>query len=266
MKEIIGQYTEGMKSADLHMHTNLSRDTRGGGLEPEEVVNFASEIGINLVAITDHHDISGAERAKEYAIRYEKAAEIVTGVEITTDEGHLLGLYVRESIERTNLEGAIYEIHRQGGLVIVPHPFLRSIGLSEKTLLRLTNDSSGELWIDGFEVFSQGAQDVFYARGGASQDSNKLALDFYIQHSDVLGAPISSSDSHGITIGRARTVYFGNLAKAIEEKTTVAMQLDPGEQGVLYDAAKAKFGTDRGRESKLRGRLRDYYDRNRMSS
>lgn len=50
MKEIIRQYTEGMKTADLHVHTNVSPDTKGGGLEPEELVDFASEIGVNLVA------------------------------------------------------------------------------------------------------------------------------------------------------------------------------------------------------------------------
>ncbi len=65
MKEIFGKYSEAMKLADLHVHTNVSPDSRGGGLDPEELVDFASEIDLNLAAITDHHDISGAEMARK---------------------------------------------------------------------------------------------------------------------------------------------------------------------------------------------------------
>lgn len=260
MKEIFGRYSEGMKIGDLHVHTNVSVDTRNGGLDPEEVVELASETGLSIVAITDHHSIAGAEKARNYASKYESPTEVIVGIEVSTDKGHIIGLYVREPIQKTSLEDAIYQIHRQGGLVIVPHPFLRPIGLSEDSLREIINDPSNGLWFDGFELFSQGARDVFHARNGASVDSNRLALEFYKNYSRNLGAPISSSDSHGITIGRARTAYHGNFGKAIEENITVPMELSQEEQAEIYSLAKLKFGERNGTNSRLKNRLRQYYE------
>ena len=265
MKEVFGKYEEGMKLADLHVHTNLSPDSRGGGLDPEELVDLISETDLNVVAVTDHHIVFGAEIAKEYAAKNKKPIEIVTGIEISTDKGHIVGLYVREPIGSVRLEQAIYDIHRQGGLVIVPHPFLRTAGnrplsLSEEALNSVTCDDSWELYFDGFEVYSQGAQDIFDARGGSGDDTNRLSLEYYLQHKEKLGAAISSSDSHGITVGRAKTAYHGNLGKAIEDSKTVALELSLAEQGAIYDTATTRFGTGRGTQSKMKGRLRAFFE------
>ena len=45
-------------------------------------------------------------------------------------------------------------------------------------------DDSWELYFDGFEVYSQGAQDIFDARGGSGDDTNRLSLEYYLQHKE----------------------------------------------------------------------------------
>lgn len=266
MKEVFGKYTEGMKLADLHMHTNVSLDSKGNGLEPEELVDLASVSGLDFVAITDHHSLVGAEKARDYAAKQEKPVEVVTGIEISTDKGHIVGLYMRDPIGEVKLEHAIYEIHRQGGLVIVPHPFLRTAGgkdrplsLSEEALNSVILNDSRELYFDGFEVYSQGAQDVFYGKRGRGDDTNRLALKYYLLHKEKLGAAVSSSDSHRIAVGRARTAYHGNIGKAIEKSLTVALQLDIEEQEALFNEAQAIIGSSRGQETAFIRRLKAHF-------
>lgn len=256
MKEILGTHEEGMKQADLHVHTNISFDARKG-LSWQEVVEFAIETELDLVAITDHGETSGAGKAKEFVARRDLPIDIVSGIEISTDEGHIVGLYIDDPIKTTSLRETIYQIHRHGGLVIVPHPFLRAalgnrpLGLGEEALLSIIEDSSGELIIDGFEVYSEGAREVFLKRKGRSIDSNSKALDFYNKHKEKLGAAISNSDAHKTTIGRARTAYHGNLGIAFADKTTVPMQLEFLEQQAIIEQAIEKFGADRVNASRV---------------
>ena len=78
-----------MGLADLHMHTIFSYD---GTATVPAVLARAKEIGLDVIAITDHDEIRGSLEARELASQYN--VEVVTGVEVGTREGHLLALYV----------------------------------------------------------------------------------------------------------------------------------------------------------------------------
>ncbi len=81
-----------MKKIDLHCHTTAS----DGIKTPSELIDFAVEKGVTVLAITDHDTINGLEEAINYSAG--KDFNLIPGIEfsITYKGGsfHLVGLYV----------------------------------------------------------------------------------------------------------------------------------------------------------------------------
>jgi predicted metal-dependent phosphoesterase TrpH len=105
---------------DLHTHTKFS--ARCGVVEPENLVKTAISKGLNGIAVTDHDTIKGALIAKRFETR---DFEVIIGCEITTKNGELIGLFLQEEIKSGAPMEVIQNIHDQGGIVVVPHPFDR---------------------------------------------------------------------------------------------------------------------------------------------
>jgi hypothetical protein len=112
----------------FHVHTNYSDDCNAS---PEDIVAAARRAGIGCVAITDHDTLDGA-------IAMTKTAgdlRVIVGEEISTTDGHLIGLFLRERVEPgLAVRETAERIRDQGGLVIAPHPFnsIFGCGLREK--------------------------------------------------------------------------------------------------------------------------------------
>src|SRR5688572_2797145 len=83
-----------MGLADLHIHTSYSCD---GTASVPAVLAHAKQVGLNVVAITDHDEIKGSLQAFELAPQF--GIEVIPGMEITTAEGDLLALFVTEKIK-----------------------------------------------------------------------------------------------------------------------------------------------------------------------
>lgn len=79
--------------ADLHLHTTAS----DGKLRPEEIVRKASQLGLDVIAITDHDSVAGIPPALEAAKSFPQLL-VIPGVEINTDmpqgEAHILGYFI----------------------------------------------------------------------------------------------------------------------------------------------------------------------------
>lgn len=79
------------KIYDLHCHSTAS----DGVLTPTEVVQRASQQGVNVLALCDHDTVAGIDEAQIAA--KEAGIELITGVEISTNwEGrgiHIVGLH-----------------------------------------------------------------------------------------------------------------------------------------------------------------------------
>lgn len=79
--------------ADLHLHTIAS----DGRLEPGELVRLAVEVGLDVIAITDHDTINGVAPALTAAETF-PSLTVIPGVEINTDvphgEVHVLGYFI----------------------------------------------------------------------------------------------------------------------------------------------------------------------------
>ncbi len=65
-----------MREIDLHVHTNIS----DGSETPEDTVKYAKEIGLRAIAVTDHDNVGGIERAK--AAGEAQGVEVVAGLEL----------------------------------------------------------------------------------------------------------------------------------------------------------------------------------------
>ena len=74
---------------DFHVHTCYSQDS---SITLKQVVLFAKKRGLDGVAITDHNTVKGALKLKT------KEIIIVPGIEVSTSQGHLLGINVTTPI------------------------------------------------------------------------------------------------------------------------------------------------------------------------
>ena len=193
--------------ADLHMHTNLG----DGWASPAQVIKISMLRGLRLIAITDHDHIEGAKRVADLLAQEELPLQMITGVEVTTRQGHLLGLFIQKAPRSMrSVEESIDAIKEQGGLVIVPHPFGRLVpSLSQAKIETLLNKGYP---IDGIEIYNPSPANASM-RGAVRAANQQWKL-----------AETGSSDAHFWQhIGSAYTLFPGNtpgdLRRAILERT-----------------------------------------------
>jgi len=102
--------------ADLHVHSTYSADSI---ITPKELVFYAKKRGLNAVAVTDHNQVDGARKIAE-----ETDFLIIPGTEVSSSEGHIVGLNVHEVIPRDlTASETVDKIHDAGGIAIACHPF-----------------------------------------------------------------------------------------------------------------------------------------------
>jgi predicted metal-dependent phosphoesterase TrpH len=109
--------------ADFHVHTRFSRDSI---LSEDKFIRVAMQRGLTHVAVTNHNNVEGAiavrERAAELGV--DEQLTVILGEEVSTSDGELVGLFLQRTIPRgLTADQTADEIHAQGGLVSVPHPF-----------------------------------------------------------------------------------------------------------------------------------------------
>lgn len=169
---------------DLHIHSRFSVDSMS---EPKEIAKRAAYLGLGAIAVTDHGTLDGARAVARLA---PASLLVVPGMELRTDKGDLLALFIESEVKSTGLGPAIDEIRSQGGVAIVPHP-----GASRK----MTSEDIASA--DGLEVFNSRLRKGYNA---ASKDLGS-----------VLGLPgFSSSDAHLI-------MEIGNGTTSVAEAATL---------------------------------------------
>ncbi len=175
-----------MLKIDLHVHTWYS-DARSSVVD---VLDMAKKKGLDGIAITDHHTMQGVLDAKAQVDDF----IIVPGIEITTRDGHLLGIGLRDetftSLKARNQSAAYVSqmIRTLGGLVVIPHPCTPFFSMKRSVIERISPDA--------IEVYN--AHSPCFARD--ARKSRELA-----KH---LSLPmVAGSDSHTWqTVGDAYTL------------------------------------------------------------
>ena len=121
-----------MLKLDLHTHSQYSEDATGS---PKDIIKILMKKGLHGMAITDHNTVDGGLKALKFK---PKEFIIISGVEISTKDGHMLALNVTENIKRhLSVEETVEKIIDAGGIPIVPHLFRNMSGIKNEKLRKI---------------------------------------------------------------------------------------------------------------------------------
>ena len=198
-----------MARADPHCHTTSS----DGMVSPAQLVDAAVAARLDLIAVTDHDTMDSVKEVQQRGL--EVGLAVVAGQEITTRwpaQTHVLGWFLEKPVRRgMTLEDTVAAIQDQGGLAILPHPFMPTYfaSIQPGMLSRLIDRKH----VDGIEM-------MFTAPMGARR---RRELDeFYERNRDRLGAALGGSDCHfgAHDLAQVVTEYEGDFRTAIRLRAT----------------------------------------------
>jgi predicted metal-dependent phosphoesterase TrpH len=176
---------------DLHCHSFFSGD---GVSSPESLIAAARKKGLDGFALTDHNTSDGIRYMYDKGLAREDGQPVdnflvVPGVEVTTDEGHLLCLgVILPFLKGMPAQEVCQIVHAMSGLTIPPHPYdLFRAGIREAVLDTLA--------IDALEVFNAATTFKRY---------NKRAFDYAQRRKLPMTA--GSDAHHEAAIGTAYTI------------------------------------------------------------
>ena len=242
--------TPRLGQADMHIHSIASDGTASAAQILDHV---ECRTDLDVIAIADHERIEAAIECRRLARARGSRVEVIVGEEVTTRSGHLLGLFLQAQLKRNQLlEATVAEIHEQGGVAIVPHPFSAfTLGMRRHAILRVHGSSDPLVYWDGLEGYNPSTAGR-YGRAATLRLAAELGL-------PVVG----NSDSHTLdTIGDGRTYFQGSTAedyrRALVERATSGGCVDWGflREAFIYGRQVRKQARDVARWGR-RNLLRD---------
>jgi len=187
---------------DFHIHSKHSFDSY---MSIGKIIEVAKKKGLSGIAITDHNNFGN----KNEIVKHKSGAIlIVPGMEIATDIGDVIGLFIKEEIRGNKFDEVVKAIKDQDAIVVMPHPYHRHSILSEQILSR----------VDVIEVFN--------ARCNEEQNQKALIL------SKERNLPqIAGSDAHLYNeIGMGK-VFYENVKNLDDLKRKMLNSFDMEFQG-----------------------------------
>ena len=135
---------DGWVRVDLHSHTMWSGDST---TTPDEIERAVVESGLDVLCITDHNAVKGAQQ-----LASSLSCRVIVGEEMKTHAGELIGLFLTERVPMGIPPAeAARAIRAQGGVVYVPHPFDPMRRPMQRDALE---EAIAEGWIDAIEGFN----------------------------------------------------------------------------------------------------------------
>ena len=109
---------------DLHNHTwPRSHDSV---LDPEDLVVRAKALGLDGICLTEHDNVWNPAEAAAIAEKHDFL--VIPGVEVSTDDGHILAYGVDKYVFGMHRVGRLAEhVKQRGGGLVVAHPYRRAI-------------------------------------------------------------------------------------------------------------------------------------------
>lgn len=173
---------------DLHIHSKFSGDS---SMEPGDILKTARHRGLEGVAVTDHGTIRGGVAASK--INKDPSFTVITGAEIRTDKGEVIGYFLNEEIKSRVFIDVVEEMRGQDALISLPHPF------DAFRLNKIKDAQEAVEHIDSVEVFNSRC---------ILDSSNNKALEFSQDNSLSVTA---GSDAHvPDEIGSAGVILNGS--------------------------------------------------------
>ncbi|MGM9556853.1 MAG: PHP domain-containing protein [Oscillospiraceae bacterium] len=206
--------------ADLHVHSLASAD---GSSTVPQLAAEAKARGLDAIAVTDHDACTPLPEIPDVLL--------IPAAELSTDRGHVLGLFLKTPISEAFLRGypplddCVAEIRRCGGVAVLAHPFAPQ-KLEERQLQSLS--------LDGIEAANARAA----LRPGANEKAAALAK--------AIGLPTTGgSDAHSAS----------ELANAYTEFDAQAATVDALREALLAGRCRAVLQTPCRWRDKGRSRL-----------
>jgi predicted metal-dependent phosphoesterase TrpH len=170
-----------MIKIEMHSHTCFSQDAF---ITPKTFTRQCRNKQLDCVCITDHDTIRGAvEFAKQVPVR------IIAGEEVSTGQGDVIGLFLKEEISpEMGIVATIERIKAQNGIVYLPHPFDEF----RKSSVKLKDAQKIKSEIDVIEVFNSRTFNPEY---------DAMALEF-AQENNIVAA-VGSDAHHWLELGNA---------------------------------------------------------------
>jgi predicted metal-dependent phosphoesterase TrpH len=183
-----------------------------------QLIDAALEARLDLIAITDHDTMDSVKEAQQ--LGEDKGIAVIAGEEITTRwpaQTHILAWFLEKPIKRgMSVEDTVEAIHDQGGLAILPHPFMPSYfaSIQPDMLRRLIEKHQ----VDGIELMSTVPM---------GKRRRKELDAYYAENRDRLGAAVGGSDCHlgAYDIASVVTIYEGDFRTALLQRTTAPQRL-----------------------------------------
>ena len=128
-----GNQSGGLLCLRADLHTHAIGDGRFGTKTPDLVARHlegALEAGLDVIGVTDHDDLRPGLLALEEADRRNLPLLVLAGMEVTTDDGHLVVLGLQSPLKRWRSMSETIALAREQHaetLVIVPHPFFAAL-------------------------------------------------------------------------------------------------------------------------------------------
>lgn len=209
----------GLGKADYHIHSNYS----DGKPTIEEILEYVqNQTDLDVIAISDHDTIDGAVKAQEICRKKDYRFEVIIGEEISTKEGHIIGLFLDSTIQADkSAKDSISEIRKQGGVAIASHPFQHT-KLSNSRMITMDGIGSKVLYDLRFDL--DAVETVNATPTLADENLDVTTMNRTLIYATEVGA----SDAHiAEAIGMGYTVFEGKTAeefkKAIKTHQTQAI-------------------------------------------
>ncbi|MFA5197400.1 MAG: PHP-associated domain-containing protein [Patescibacteria group bacterium] len=210
VEDIFDYVEKNFSKADIHIHSDFS----DSAASIEEILEYVQDkTTLSAIAITDHDIIDGALKAQKIVKEKQYRFEVIIGEEVSTLEGHVIGLFLKEKIMPGNsAHETIKEIHHQGGIAIAAHPFFisRLNNVSDKPLARGIGAATliqEKPEIDAIEIVN--GTPVFNRSNIKSKYFNRLLL---------FKPEVGGSDAHiCAAIGKGYTLFEGKTAQDLKE-------------------------------------------------
>lgn len=215
-----------MRPYDLHIHSKHSIDCM---TPPKEILRRAEKLGLAGIAITDHDTVKGGLETRK--ANTSKELEVIVGIEVHTDAGDLVGLFVHDEIKAKHWGDFIRQVHAQGGIVVLPHP-ARGHKLSDDLVRAVdaVETMNGKTWASGnrsalelakkFGKPTLGGSDAHFHK---EVGSCVTLVEGHDLRKAILSGKVSTKGTHAPAYRESMTQAIGHLKRREYTKVPMAV-------------------------------------------
>jgi predicted metal-dependent phosphoesterase TrpH len=215
--------TPSLGRADLHIHPS---GNWGDADTPIAIYAALRTSGLQVAALTEHDRIGVAVDLVARSRDEGFPVELVVGEEITTSQGHLLGLGLSTRVARFgSLADTIAAVHEQGGIAVAAHPLLPAYMAAPERLLIELADGDPLRRPDALEAMHPTAAWVPGWRRSVKRLAERCGY-----------AIVGGSDAHAArSVGRVWTSFPGTTAADLVSAILARQTATDGRRHSLRD-------------------------------